>query len=391
METRLYRNIEKGVFMHKVVSLFSGCGGLDLGLEGGFVNVATKKKLPKTGLETVFANDIRPGAKVAWENFFQKPDIYHLDSIVDLITQYKKGEFSFPDADIVTGGFPCQDFSVAGKRLGFNSSVSHSGNKMINKNLYEEASEENRGQLYMWMMEAIKIISPKLFIAENVKGLTNLEDTYSIIKNDFSSLGYKVYTKIVNAKHYGVAQNRERVIFMGFKLDSLSTNTIVPFPEPIYNNDIFVKVKDVLNDLPEPEKAIDPSQKAYSKAKYYGNKVQGQTEVKWNGVAPTIRAEHHGNIEFRRLSKEHGGITLDGKERRLTVRECARLQSFPDTYEFVQKGVSASEAYKIIGNAVPPVLAYHLGKHISTNWNDWFGDSTTGALPKKAPVYLGKK
>lgn len=365
------KNIEIGGFMYKVVSLFSGCGGLDLGLEGGFIDVATKRKLPKTGLTTIFANDIRPGAKTAWENYFKRDDIYHLDSIVDLIHQHREGKFTFPKADIVTGGFPCQDFSVAGKRLGFNSSVSHSGNKFTETEI-EEASVKNRGQLYMWMMEAINIIQPNIFIAENVKGLTNLDDVYKIIKNDFSSLGYKVFTKVVNAKHYGVAQNRERVIFMGFKSEALVTEDINPFPTPLYSNDSFISVKQVLQDLPEPEFSLDPSQKSYSKAKYYGNKVQGQTEVKWNGVAPTIRAEHHGNIEFRRLSKEHGGVTLDGEERRLTVRECARLQSFPDEYEFVQNGVSASEAYKIIGNAVPPVLAYNIGMHISKNWSTWF-------------------
>ncbi|APZ50042.1 hypothetical protein BW721_10650 [Jeotgalibaca sp. PTS2502] len=382
------KNIEIGGFMYKVVSLFSGCGGLDLGLEGGFIDVATKRKLPKTGLTTIFANDIRPGAKIAWENYFKRDDIYHLDSIVDLIHQHREGKFTFPKADIVTGGFPCQDFSVAGKRLGFNSSVSHSGNKFKETEI-EEASVKNRGQLYMWMMEAINIIQPNIFIAENVKGLTNLDDVYKIIKNDFSSLGYKVFTKVVNAKHYGVAQNRERVIFMGFKSEALVTEDINPFPTPLYSNDSFISVKQVLQDLPEPEFSLDPSQKSYSKAKYYGNKVQGQTEVKWNGVAPTIRAEHHGNIEFRRLSKEHGGVTLDGEERRLTVRECARLQSFPDEYEFVQNGVSASEAYKIIGNAVPPVLAYNIGMHISKNWSTWF-TTEKKANHEQIPLFLAE-
>lgn len=363
--------------MYRVVSLFSGCGGLDLGLEGGFINVADGQFLPRNNIETVFANDIRPGAKTAWENYFNRTGIYHLESIVDVVNQARNGEFQFPEADIVTGGFPCQDFSVAGKRLGFKSSVSHDGTRVLSESdseddLYEAASVENRGQLYMWLMETINIVSPKLFIAENVKGLTNLADVYEIIKRDFESLGYTVYTKVVNAKHFGVAQNRERVLFIGLKTDQLATQDINPFPEPLFNDDNVVKVRDVLGDLPEPEESNDPSQRAYSKARYYGNKVQGQTEVKWNSVAPTIRAEHHGNIEFRRLSREHGGIILDGEERRLTVRECARLQSFPDNYEFVQPGISGSEAYKIIGNAVPPVLAYHVGKHISDNWNNWF-------------------
>lgn len=354
--------------MKKVLSLFSGCGGLDLGLEGGFTNVADGKYMPKTGLNTIFANDIRKGAKKAWEAYFEKEDTYHLESIVELIEQYKKGEFNFPDADIVTGGFPCQDFSTSGKRLGLNSQVSHNGENI------DEPSEENRGSLYIWMMEVIKAVSPKMFIAENVKGLTNLDDVYQIITEDFKSLGYEVHTNILNAKHFGVAQNRERVFFIGYKKSELavSPEDIVSFPDAPFSDTNFVKVKDVLGDLPEPEDSTDPSQQAYSKAKFYGKRLQGQIEVKWNGVAPTIRAEHHGNIEFRRLSEEHGGVTLDGKERRLTVRECARLQSFPDDYKFVQKGISASESYRLIGNAVPPLMAYYIGSHIADNFDNWF-------------------
>ena len=106
-----------------------------------------------------------------------------------------------------------------------------------------------------------------------------------------------------------------------------------------------------------------------------GPHCQGQTEVKLDGLGPTIRAEHHGNIEYRRLSKEHGGTHIDEleaglPERRLSVRECARIQTFPDDYQFIlpktetHRSVSSSDAYKIIGNAVPPVLAYNIAKNI---------------------------
>jgi DNA (cytosine-5)-methyltransferase 1 len=115
-----------------------------------------------------------------------------------------------------------------------------------------------------------------------------------------------------------------------------------------------------------------------------GKHCQGQQEVKLNGVAPTIRSEHHGNIEYRRLSEEHGGLHSNElknglKERRLTIRECARIQTFPDDYNFIipangeEKSVSASEAYKIIGNAVPPLLAYNIAKRIEENWSLYFG------------------
>ena len=138
--------------------------------------------------------------------------------------------------------------------------------------------------------------------------------------------------------------------------------------------------------MEEPENTSDLSQKFYSKAKYMGAHCQGQTEIKLNGISPTIRAEHHGNIEFRRLSKENGGKIeselLKGlTERRLTPRECALIQTFPPDYDFVienkngRKGsylVSPSQAYKIIGNAVPPLLAYNLAKRLEDVWDLYF-------------------
>ena len=130
-------------------------------------------RVAPTIFDTVFANDIRPDAKAAWVSYFGQRkdnanDIYHLDSIVDLVKRARAGEKVFPDdIDIVTGGFPCQDFSVAGKRLGFNSQKSHLGVALTG----DEPSVESRGQLYMWMREVISLTSPKLFIAENVKGL----------------------------------------------------------------------------------------------------------------------------------------------------------------------------------------------------------------------------
>ena len=148
-----------------------------------------------------------------------------------------------------------------------------------------------------------------------------------------------------------------------------------------------VTLRQAFVGLDEPESATDVSQQKYSKAKYMGKHCQGQIEVKLDGIGPTIRSEHHGNIEFRRLSAEHGGVYADelrsGKgERRLTVRECARIQTFPDSYDFVfrneetKTSVSASEAYKLIGNAVPPLLGFHIAKRIETLWDTYFGGKT---------------
>ena len=408
-----------------VLSLFSGCGGMDIGFEGGFdcLKVSINSELhpdwiekeygewvtvKKTGFNTVFANDIRPDAKAAWVSYFGKTKqdankIYHIESIVDLVKKAQKGETVFPkNIDIVTGGFPCQDFSIAGKRLGFNSQKSHDG-KILEVG---EPSIESRGQLYMWMREVITLTEPKLFIAENVKGLTNLEDVKEIIERDFSKAGGNGYivvpAQVLHAADYGVPQSRERVIFFGFKKSALTPNAIKalkkktipdeynPYPPKTHaytfkDNTLMppVSCRKAFIELDEPSVSADASQKIYSKAKFMGKHCQGQAEIKIDSIAPTIRSEHHGNIEFRRLSAEHGGIIFDEleqglQERRLTVRECARIQTFPDDYQFILKrtneniGISSSDAYKIIGNAVPCVLAYNIAKHLAEKWDKFF-------------------
>lgn len=409
----------------KVLSLFSGCGGMDIGFEGGFTCLKRSintdihpnwiaedfgewVRVVDTGFETVFANDIRPDAKAAWVSYFKRKyknpdDIYHLESIVDLVKRAKEGEKVFPDnIDIVTGGFPCQDFSIAGKRLGFNSHKSHNGGKLE----VDEPSIENRGQLYMWMREVVTLTKPLMFVAENVKGLTNLDDAKEVIERDFSNAGDGGYlvlpARVLHSADYGVPQSRERVIFYGFKksalkskaLEELTQNIISkeydPYPEKTHAYTVkdetlysFVTVREALSGLLEPELADDPSQKKYSKAKFMGKHCQGQTEVKLDSIAPTIRAEHHGNIEFRRLSLENGGSNIEELEkglpqRRLTIRECARLQTFPDDYQFIlpktekNVSVSASNAYKLIGNAVPCVLAFNISMSLAEKWTKYF-------------------
>ncbi|MBW6481743.1 MAG: DNA cytosine methyltransferase [Vicingaceae bacterium] len=418
-----------------LLSLFTGCGGMDIGFEGGFkipkatINANIHNEwiqeedeiyyyLKETFFETKFANDISEHAKIAWNDYFSKKrgqdlnGTFRVGSIVDIVKEYQNGNKNvFPkNIEIVTGGFPCQDFSVAGKRNGFNSHKDHHG-RIINSDI---PTEETRGKLYMWMKQVVEITLPKIFIAENVKGLANLGQVKEIIQSDFSNINGDSYLvlspKILHSGHYGIPQSRERIIFIGFKksalteeaLKELSKNDISekydPYPIATHrlNGEMhyssvenlmtsFTKCKEVLLDLKEPEEASDLSQMHYSKAKFMGTHCQGQKEIELEKLAPTIRSEHHGNIEYRRLTVANGGKIINElqnglKERRLTLRECARIQTFPDDFNFVipnnkkntKFSVSPSVGYKLVGNAVPPLLAYHIAKKLESNWTLYF-------------------
>ena len=408
----------------RVLSLFSGCGGMDLGFEGHFI--ANRKSfaadderiervinddwllLRPTRFRTVFANDILPEACVAWNAYMRRfghsPEIYHCQSVVELVKAQQAGAEVFPrDIDVVTGGFPCQDFSVAGKRQGFDSLKDDKGQFRT----ADKPSEETRGKLYYWMKQVIDITRPKIFVAENVKGLVNLGNVKDIIQQDFASAdgnGYIVLPpKVLHAGNYGVPETRERVIFIGVRRDALRPEAIQalesevtpaeydPYPIPTHAGNIkdesllpAVTTRDVLKGLKEPDETQDESQRYYSGAKYLRNGSQGQTEINLDGMGPTIRSEHHGNIEYRRLSAEHGGkqaaeLAKGLKERRLTPRECALIQTFPPDYPFVIRKeserrfiLSPSGAYKVIGNAVPPVLAFHLATRLEQLWPKYF-------------------
>lgn len=402
-----------------VASLFSGCGGMDLGFEGGFevlrrsvidrkdiVGRKTSKtiRLPETSFRTHFSCDVVKSTKAAWEGYFSAvrgtpSDCFHLESIVDVVKNLRSGENNYglrnpkgkSVVDVVTGGFPCNDFSVAGKRLGFESNKSHRGNRAFLNDELDDPTAENRGMLYFWMKEFIAEVRPKVFYAENVKGLVSLGDAKRIIEHDFASIGDSSYfvlpVKVLKAVEFGIPQTRERVVFIGVDKTQLRPEvrkyitkfgSLPPqldlYPSETHGLGRFplVTAGEALGNLPDPDHSDDLSHQSYSRAKYMG-KMQGQAEVQDDRPGPTIRAEHHGNIEFRRLSRKNGGKNSGGPERRLSVRECARIQTFPDDFQFVIPGkLSASDGYRAIGNAVPPLLAWRLADRLDEVWDQLF-------------------
>ena len=389
--------------MPTVLSLFSGSGGMDLGFEGDFdvlkqsVNLDFHPdwiiqqsadgfvRLAPTCFRTIFANDIIDEARTQWVSYFEKrghdPNCYKTESIVDLVKRHRISSDVFPYADVVTGGFPCTDFSLSGKRRGVNSNKNHFGEIMD----AETPTIENRGMLYFWMREVISMVRPKVFVAENVEGLASMESVVETIKGDFESVGYEVLSSVLYAPNYGVPQTRSRIFFVGLRND---LNLKFEFPvvthadkKKLNEPDLFpprrmpyVTCNEAFDGLKEPEDTEDASQKSLSHARFYGKaksgkNMQGQIEVSLDKPGPTIRAEHHGNIEFRRISAEHGGthfeeLAAGHKERRLTVRECARLQTFPDDFEFMLPGISTTKGYRGVGNAVPPLLAYNMAQSV---------------------------
>ena len=294
-----------------------------------FVNL---KKLP---FEIVFQNDILPEAKRITE-LNKWNHNFHLKDIRDLL----KENFDFPNAEVIIGGFPCQDFSHAGKRKGFDS---------------------NRGTLYQSYIEVINRVKPLIFVAENVNGLLTMpgEPIKKIIE-DFSKVGYEVKYQLIKCEEYGIPQTRWRVIIIGVRSDKhhkLPENWNI-----IDENKISCTVGCYFKHLQEPNISTDPAQTVYSKAARL-EKGQGQKEIGLNEFAPTMRAEHHGNIEFRRITN---GKNNEPKmlERRLSVREAALIQTFPPSCILTEPNKPTGKAYKPIGNAVPPLLSYIIARKV---------------------------
>jgi len=331
----VYRESQNSSEKIKIVSLFSGCGGLDLGFE-------------KAGFEIAWANEFD---KTIWDTFsYNFPQVY-LDkrSIIDIPSS------EIPFADGIIGGPPCQSWSEAGACRGIN---------------------DHRGQLFFDYIRVLKDKQPLFFLAENVSGI--LADihkkAFQKILNEFSSAGYKISSELLNAKFYGVPQDRERVIIVGYhkKMDKT-----FEFPE---GSKKLLTLRDTIGNLPEPKPAklfnktngdkLKISNHEYMIGNFSTiymsrNRVRSWDEQSFTIQAGGRHAPIHPKAPKMKFIKQNKRIFVPGKEdlyRRLSVRECARIQTFPDNFIF--KYIDVADGYKMVGNAVPVEFAKALAEKI---------------------------
>lgn len=298
-----------------IVSLFSGAGGLDIGFEN-------------QGFKVLWANDID---KDACETHKLWSDA--------TVVQGDIGKIDFsdiPSSDIITGGFPCQGFSLAGPRK----------------------IDDARNVLYKYYVKLVEEKQPYIFIAENVKGILTLGEGTIIeaIIEDFSSRGYNVFPTLVNAADYGVPQDRWRVIMIGFRKD-LGIEKY-KFPDPLEKR---VTLAEVLEGFPEP-KASDVCQGGFSSRYMSRNRKR-----KWNEASYTIPAMskqvtlHPSSPDMKKIGEDSWAFGDNGKTRRFSWQEAAAIQTFPPNMEF--EGHLTSK-YKQIGNAVPVKLAEVIAREV---------------------------
>jgi DNA (cytosine-5)-methyltransferase 1 len=327
----------------RVVSLFCGCGGLDVGLRGDFsvFHGKNKKYFAPNPFDVVWANDVDKDAVKTYNLNLGKHAVCKDINDIDLS--------EIPDCEIVTGGFPCQDFSIAGKQQGFKN--------------------ERRGTLYRQMIKVITHKKPIAFLAENVKNIINpklidVEKNQPVIQTileDFNNAGYNVYYRLLFAPDYGIPQRRERVFIIGIRKDIQSTFNYPSSHHPKMTS------KQAIDDLWGKELSGKiPNHDQVSLAKFRPKSkvgTQGNEMIPENGPSHAMRAEHHMNIQAHYRTLHPQNDKEDRKYwRRLTVREAARLQTFPDKFKFI--GMKGS-TYKQIGNAVPPILGWYISRALA--------------------------
>lgn len=303
--------------MISVVSLFSGCGGMDLGFVGGFDFLG--KHFGRMDYEIIWANEINSAAcKTYRANFLHPIREGDINEEIKNLPSY---------ADVVVGGFPCQDISINGKMKGLKG---------------------KRSSLYTYIVKAVNQMNPKAFVVENVGGLLlkQNEKVFNKIFSDFKSLGYNVSYHLYHAEEYGVPQTRTRVLFVGTRKDC--PEFVAPLPLPTKPITAYEALCD-LEKMPQ-DKAFSH---IWSKANVSGE--QGNRVLVADRPGYTIRAECHGNIQF------HYSLP-----RRISMREAARIQSFPDSFVFP---CGLRETERQIGNAVPPVLAWYIADALRSVFN----------------------
>lgn len=322
----------------KMVSLFSGCGGLDLGFE-------------TAGFDIVWANDFDSDAQAVYRLNIGEIDGRDIMSV---------GEEDIPDCDILTAGFPCQPFSNAGNRKGVHDS---------------------RGMLYKECLRIIEKKMPKVIVFENVKGLLSTKyidgrKLVDVIVEDLANMngiGYKVDYKLINASDYGVPQNRQRVLFIGIRKD---LNIDFAFPKKMDKKGLTVgDILEIPNDVPNQ---VDwPLSPQAMEMIAYIPEGGSWKDVPYEHLAPRFRKirdnmkKYHSPNFYRRFARneicgtmtasaqpENCGIVHPIENRRFTIREVARIQTFPDDFIFIDDNMKNITAmYKVIGNAVPVKMA----------------------------------
>lgn len=322
-----------------IISLFSGCGGLDLGFE-------------RAGFDIPVANEFD---KAIWDTFkVNHPNTHLIEGDVRQINKEDIAEYIDEEVDGIIGGPPCQSWSEAGSLRGI---------------------EDARGQLFYDYIRILTEFKPKFFLAENVSGM--LADRHSeAVQNIFSMFeeaGYDVTLNLVNAKDYGVAEERKRVFYIGFRKD---LGIDFKFPEGSTKDDKKkITLRDIIWDLQETAvpsgeknrhnpKAINNNEYftgAYSPIFMSRNRVKAWDEQAFTVQASGRQCQLHPQAPKMVKVGTNDCRFVEGKEnlyRRMTIREVARVQGFPDDFKFIYNDTNT--AYKMIGNAVPVNLAYEI-------------------------------
>lgn len=318
---------------YSVVSYFCGCGGLDLGFRGGFsYHNEEYERLP---FDIKVAYDVEPKCIKTYNDYFGD-DKARVQDITALDVE------SVPKADVLIGGFPCQEFSSCGPLGGLGSA---------------------RGRLYQTLITYMRRHRPRVVVGENVINLERMEKGAVLkkIEEDLEEAGYKVQVWKLFAPDYGIPQRRTRLFIVCIRNDTFEDFGFPKKPLTCFDSEHYRSIEWAIGDLINVTDNSVPNQDEYfeaSRAKR-GN-GQGDESNQKDKPAYTIRANPKSRVQFHYL--------LD---RRLTVRECARIQTFPDDFKFkFSKTVNISQ----IGNAVPPVLAYIVAKSIASYLNNMKGE-----------------